>query len=138
MIRVVGIEPLGKYPLQHRHRQERAGDLDQGKPFCVVARGRHSSGRNWAGIELRGDLASPLAVGSPVLRLIDLGKGGVSGMRQGKRALRFRDLSKSQQDQSAVELHEREVRGANTISTWCSFEPLDQPQDRFCSSLEFM
>ena len=51
---------------------------------------------------------------------------------------RFRDLSESKQDQSAVELYEREVRGANTISPWCTLEPLDQPQDRFCSSLELM
>ena len=41
MIRVVGVEPLRKHPLQHRHRQERAGDLDQGEPFGVVARGGH-------------------------------------------------------------------------------------------------
>ncbi len=59
-------------------------------------------------------------------------------MRQGKGTLRFRDLSESKQDQSAVELYEREIRGANTISAWCTLEPLDQPQDRLCSSLEFM
>ena len=41
MIRVVGVEPLRKHPLQHRHRQERAGDLDQGEPFGVVAGGGH-------------------------------------------------------------------------------------------------
>ena len=51
-------------------------------------------------------------------------------MRHGKRALRFRDLSESKQDQSAVELYEREVRGANPISPWCTLEPLDQSQDR--------
>ena len=41
MIRVVGVEPLRKHPLQHRDRQERAGDLDQGEPFGMVARGGH-------------------------------------------------------------------------------------------------
>ena len=84
MIRVVGVEPLGEDPLQHRHREERAGDLDQGEPFGVVAGGWHTLGGNWAGIHLRGDLAGPLVVGGPVLRLIDLGDGGISSMRQGK------------------------------------------------------
>ena len=41
VIRVVGVEPLRKHPLQDRDRQEGAGDLDQGEPFGVVAGGGH-------------------------------------------------------------------------------------------------
>ena len=36
LFRVVGIEAGGEDPLQHGHRQERPGDLDQRKPFGMM------------------------------------------------------------------------------------------------------
>ena len=40
---IMGDEALGKHPHQHRHTQERAGDLDQRKPFSVVTCGGHGA-----------------------------------------------------------------------------------------------
>ena len=36
LFRVVGIEAAGEDPLQHGHRQERPGNLDQRKPFGMM------------------------------------------------------------------------------------------------------
>ena len=50
VIRVVGVEAVREHPLQHRDREERAGDLDQREPFVVVAGGGHLT------LQLRQDL----------------------------------------------------------------------------------
>ncbi len=37
MIRIMRVQSLRQHAIQHRDRKERPGDLDEGKPFVVVA-----------------------------------------------------------------------------------------------------